>query len=321
MGNVAEGIRRRAFRCGAAVVAMSLFVAIAFAQPLRHPPDERQLLSFGRDVTITESHGGDIQLLGARLEIDSSVSGDVVVLAGDLVLGPQARIRGDVIVLGGRYAADERAAIEGELYLPGQLPSLGRLTTEKSSLLGSMQHPFSLLAIALKISLLFAWFAAALMLALTSGREIRMCSAEVRASPYHTFALGLVAFTSFLITAVVFSYLVPYFVGLFLLAVLVVFAMVTKIFGMVAVFHAVGTKLVGPKSPAHLGRRRYLRGDLAMTMIGLFVLGALRLIPFAGTVIWIAASIFGIGTVLATKFGRRDPWFLRLQPESIRDGR
>lgn len=317
---MAELRRRRSIVfVSSALLLMCSLAAVTFAQPARASSGERQLLSLGRDVMIAAAHDGDIQLLGARLEINAPVSGDVVVLAGDLALGPAARIGGDVIVLGGRYAADERATIDGELYLPGELPSLGRLTTEKSSILGSMQHPFSLLAIALKVSLLFAWFAAALLLALTSGREIRMCSAELTTSPYHTFALGLVAFTSFVITAVVFSYLIPYFVGLFLLAVLVVFAMVTKIFGMVAVFHFVGTKLVGPRSPDQVGRRRFLRGDLAMTMIGLLVLGALRLIPFVGTVIWIAASIFGIGTALATKFGRRDPWFLRLQPESIRD--
>jgi hypothetical protein len=36
----------------------------------------------------------------------------------------------------------------------------------------------------------------------------------------------------------------------------------------------------------------------------------LRLIPVVGTLIWAGASVFGIGVALATKFGRREPWFL-----------
>jgi len=280
---------------------------------------EKQLLSLGRDLAVTGVHDGDVQLMGAHLTIDGRVRGDVVVLAGDLELTSRARIDGDIILIGGLFQAKEGSIVEGELYLPGQLPSLGRLTTEKASLLGSMENPFSLLAIALKVSLLFAWFVAALVVSVSMSREVRSSSVELRASPYHAFALGLVAFTSFVITAVVFSYLVPYFVGLFLLAVLAVFAMITKIYGMIAVFHTIGWRVVGPRTSKDVGRRKFLRGDLAMIMLGLLILGAVRMIPFVGTILWILASIFGIGTALATKFGRRDPWFLALRAESIRN--
>ena len=317
---VGERMKRRVFALAvSAVLTASLGATLlAESRPL-HEGDEKQLLSLGRDLEVTGVHDGDVQLLGAQLTIDGEVRGDVVVLAGDLRLTSRARVDGDVILLGGLYNADEKAVVSGELYLPGQLPSLGRLTNEKSSLLGSMQHPFSLLAIALKVSLLFAWFVAALVVALTMGREIRSSSLELRGSPYHTLALGLVAFTSFVITAVVFSYLIPYFVGLFLLAVLAVFAMITKIYGLVVVFHTIGWRVVGPRRPEQVGARKYLRGDLAMVMLGLFILGAIRLIPFVGTIVWIVASLFGIGTALATKFGRRDPWFLALRPETVRN--
>lgn len=308
---------RRAALIGAVALSLLTGVVIAAERPM-HSSDEKQVLSLGRDVHVTGFHDGDVQLLGARLTIDGHVRGDVVVLAGNLELTSRARIDGDVILIGGMYQAHSSAVVSGELYLPGELPSLGRLTTEKASLLGSMRHPFSLLAVALKVSLLLAWFVAALVLALTMNREVRSSSLELRASPFHTFALGLVAFTSFVITAVVFSYLIPYFVGLFLLAVLTVFAMITKIYGLVAVFHTIGWKLVGPRTPGQLASRKMFRGDLAMIMLGLFILGAIRLIPFIGTVVWIFASIFGIGTALATKFGRRDPWFLGVPADAVR---
>ncbi len=160
------------------------------------------------------------------------------------------------------------------------------------------------------VALLAVWMIAAVSLTLLSGREIRYSSVEMRASALHCFALGLVAVTSFALTAIVFSYLIPYHVGLPLLFALGVFAILTKIYGLVAVFHAIGTLVAGSRTREQLNRRNWLRGDLAIVVIGVVVLGALRLIPIVGPIIWGFASVFGIGTALATKFGRREPWFL-----------
>ena len=160
------------------------------------------------------------------------------------------------------------------------------------------------------VSLLAIWMFAAVGFTLLSGREIRYSSLEMRASALHCFALGLVAVTSFVLTAIVFSYLIPYHVGVPLLFALGVIAILTKIYGTIAVFHAVGTLVAGTRTREQLARRRWLRGDLAMVVVGVIVLGALRLIPVVGPIIWALASVFGIGTALATKFGRREPWFL-----------
>jgi hypothetical protein len=163
---------------------------------------------------------------------------------------------------------------------------------------------------AVSAALLAVWMIAAVALTLLSGREIRYSSVEMRASALHCFALGLVALTSFALIAIVLNYLIPYHVGVPLLFALGVFAILTKIYGMVAVFHAVGTLVAGSRTREQLAGRKWLRGDLAMVVIGVVILGAIRLIPIVGLVIWSLTSVFGIGTALATKFGRREPWFL-----------
>ena len=163
------------------------------------------------------------------------------------------------------------------------------------------------------LSLLFVWLIAAVVVTLMSAREIRYSSVELRASALHCFALGLVALTSFVLTAIVFSYF-PSVIGVPLLIALAVFAIVAKIYGAIAVFHALGTMVAGARSREALDRRRWLRGDLAMVVVGVLILGALRLIPVVGTIIWALASVFGVGTALATKFGRREPWFLAWRP-------
>ncbi|MEK6373810.1 MAG: hypothetical protein AABO58_14070 [Acidobacteriota bacterium] len=163
------------------------------------------------------------------------------------------------------------------------------------------------------LSLLFVWLIAAVVVTLMSAREVRYSSVELRASALHCFALGLVAITSFVLTAIVFSYF-PSVIGVPLLIALAVFAIVTKIYGAIAVFHALGTVIAGARSRQALERRRWLRGDLAMVVVGVLILGAIRLIPVVGTIVWALMSVFGVGTALATKFGRREPWFLAWRP-------
>ena len=163
---------------------------------------------------------------------------------------------------------------------------------------------------AVSVSLLFVWIIVAIVVTLMSGREVRYSSIEVRISPLHCFALGLVAVTSFVLTTILFTYLIPYLVGLPLLIALAVFAVLTKAYGTIAVFHAIGTVVAGTRSRDVLLRRRWLRGDLAMVIVGVLLLGAIRLIPIVGPIAWGIASVFGVGTALATKFGRREPWFL-----------
>jgi hypothetical protein len=160
------------------------------------------------------------------------------------------------------------------------------------------------------MSLLAMWLLVAVGLTLMSGREVRFSSTEVRANALHCFAVGLTALTSFVLIAIVFSYLIPYVIGVPLLFALATFATLTKLYGLVAVFHAVGTLVAGPRTHVQLTTRKHLRGDLMMTVIGVVILGLLRLIPVVGTIVWGVASVFGIGVALATKFGRREPWFL-----------
>ena len=167
---------------------------------------------------------------------------------------------------------------------------------------------------AVGVSLLFVWIIGAMVVTLMSGREVRYSSIEVRTSPLHCFALGLVAVTSFVLTAILFSYLIPYFVGIPLLVALGVFAVLTKVYGTIAVFHAVGTIVAGTRNRDVMLQRRWFRGDLAMVLVGVLLLGAIRLIPVLGLIVWSIVSVFGIGTALATKFGRREPWFLLFRP-------
>ena len=264
---------------------------------------ERAGLTAGRDAYFFNQDGavdapvaGTVQVYGGSVVIREVVSGDVLVLGGALIFAGQGRVKGNLI-----HAASTVRGAEGRV--AGRVYPLASLEGAAASLTKN----------AIVASLLLVWLLAAVVVTLMSGKEIRLSSVEVRGSALHCFVLGLVALTSFVLTAIAFSYLVPYVIGIPLLAALAVFAVLTKVYGMIAVFHAVGTLVAGSRNRDQLAKRKWFRGDLAMVVVGVLILGAIRLIPVVGTVVWGLASVFGVGVALATKFGRREPWFLELR--------
>lgn len=277
-------------------------VAVLFAAVL---PREATGEERGRGVTVSN----DVYLFEEG-DIDKPVAGTVQVYGGKHFI--REVIAGDLLVIGGTVTFTGRGRVDGNLIHAASTvrnPD-GRVGGKVYPLASLEGAAVSMKKNAIVASLLLVWLIVAVVLTLMSGREIRFSSTEVRSSALHCFVLGLVALTSFVLTAIAFSYLIPYVVGIPLLAALAVFAILTKVYGMIAVFHAVGTAIAGSRSRDQLARRKWLRGDLAMVVIGVLLLGAIRMIPVVGTVVWGLASIFGVGTALATKFGRREPWFL-----------
>lgn len=248
---------------------------------------------FKRSGTVSMPVAGSVQIYGAEVEVQAPIEGDLLVMGGVVRFGPGGRVGGNVIHAASRIEGAE-GRVSGKVYPLASLEGAAGALTKT----------------AIVASLLLVWLLAAVVVTLMSGREVRHSSGEVRSSALHCFVLGLVAVTSFVLTAIAFSYLVPYVVGIPLLAGLGVFAILTKVYGMIAVFHAVGSVVAGARTRAQLERRRWLRGDLALVVVGALLLGLVRLVPVVGTFVWAIAGIFGIGAALATRFGRREPWFL-----------
>lgn len=256
----------------------------------------RDTYVFGNDATFNDPIDGSAQVYSGDVTVANRIAGDLLVVGGTVTFTGAGRVDGDLI-----YGASQIAGAENRV--GGEIHSLASLEGAAASMTKS----------AIVASLLLAWLAAAVAVTLMSGREVRSSSVEVRTSALHCFVVGLVAMTSFVLTAIAFSYLIPYMIGIPLLAALAVFGILTKVYGMIAVFHALGTLLAGPRSRDQLAGRKWLRGDLAMVVIGLLLLGAIRFIPVIGTIVWSVASVFGVGVALATRFGRREPWFLEFR--------
>jgi len=252
---------------------------------------------FGKDANVDKPIHGSLQVYGGNAYIHAPINGDLLVIGGDVTIADPGKVTGNVVYGGGHIVGAE-GRVNGHVYSLTTLQGAAATMTKSAVI----------------VSLLFVWLVVAVLITLLSGREVRYSSIEIRASALYCFALGLVAFTSFVLTAIVFSYLVPYLIGIPLLAALAVFAILTKVYGMIAVFHAVGTLVAGSRTREQLASRKWFRGDLAMVVVGVLILGALRLIPAVGAIVWSLSSIFGVGVALATRFGRREPAFLVWRP-------
>jgi len=262
-----------------------------------------QVVALGRDVVIEGDALADVVAVDGTVHVAGTVAGDVIVLGGDVRLLPGGHVAGDVFVLGGDVATRAGARIDGRTVA---YPSVSRawLTLLEGPSLGLPAG--SPLVVGAKLALLCGWLMLLLLLFATAGREVLATSESVVADPFRNFLVGLTAVLSVVLSALFLTSLATSVLGVPLLFLAVFVAMVLKLWGMVAVFHALGDWV-----SRRLLRGRLLRGrllPLSAATVGLLLLGAAKLLPWIGVWTWTVATLIGVGAALSTKLGRREPW-------------
>lgn len=257
-----------------------------------------QVVAVGRDLVVQGDVRSAAAVIGGSARVDGRVAGDLIVLGGDATLGGEARVEGDVYVLGGAVALSPGARITGRSVAYPSVSSAWVTLLEGPSLGLS---PLSTVVIGAKLALVTAWLVLTVALFAVAGRGVLNTSAGVARQPFRNFFVGLTGVLASLLTALFFSAFAAAMVGVPLLALVVLAALLLKLWGMVAVFHATGQWL-----QARI-RRRWI--PLNTALAGLLALGILKLVPWLGVWIWTAATLIGVGAALTTKFGRGEPWF------------
>jgi hypothetical protein len=253
----------------------------------------------GRDVIVEGEALADVAALDGSVEVSGQVTGDVVVMRGDVRLAPTARVGGDVFVVGGTIHASPGARTGGRMV---------SYPTASNAWLTLMEGPSlglgfaSRLVVGTKLALLAAWAALLLLFFAASGRQLLETADGVRREPFRSFFVGLTGVVSLVLTGLFFSAFARGLIGVPLLVLVVLLAMVLKLWGMVAVFYALGDWI-----SRRLLRRRYR--PLNAATLGLLAMGLVKFLPWFGVVAWTTATFIGIGAALSTKFGRREPWF------------
>ena len=262
-----------------------------------------QVVAIGRDLELGGEARSDAVVLNGDARIDGTVHGDVIVLGGDVELGPPARLSGDVFVVGGRLDAEPGATVEGRAVAFPRAPSSLVLLAEGPVLGGSA---LSGAVAMLNLALLLAWLLVTLALAAGFDSAMTATAQSVLERPFRNFFAGLVAALAVALAFAVLAAAVPVLVGAPLLAVCGTALLVCKLWGTVAVFQAVGARLL----PERLG----LAGrPLAAALCGLLALGVVKMAPWVGGWTWTVVTCVGIGAALDSRLGRRDPWFAGLR--------
>ncbi len=275
-----------------------------------------QVVALGRDLELRGEARSDVVVLSGDARIDGTVAGDVIVLGGDVHLGPPARLRGDVFVLGGEVNAGSGAAVEGRSVAYPRAPS-SWLVLAEGPLLG--RSPLSSAAALLNLALLLAWLLVSVVLVWGFDSSLTVTAQSVLERPFRNFFAGLVAVLAVGLTFGLLTATAPALVGAPLLVVCAAAAMVCKLWGTVAVFIAVGTRLL-PNRPGIAGRNTGCAGllagipgvagrPMAAVLVGLLALGVVKMTPYLGGWTWTIVTCVGIGAALDSRLGRREPWF------------
>jgi hypothetical protein len=259
----------------------------------------QQLVGVGRDVVVEGEALSDVAALDGSVEVVGRVAGDVIVLRGDVRLLARARVEGNIFVLGGTVRTEPGAHTGGKVVSYPTASNVWLTLLEGPSLgLGFGSR----VVIGMKLALLSAWAALLLLLFATSGRQVMETAEGVRLEPFRSFFIGLSAVLALLLTTVFFSALARGLIGVPMVILVLLFGLLLKLWGMVAVFFALGDWLLRDV----LSRR--VRPLHAATL-GLVILGAAKFIPWFGVMAWTVATFIGVGASLSSKFGRREPWF------------
>jgi hypothetical protein len=252
------------------------------------------ITSVGHDIVVSQAIPGRVVGVLSDVRVAARVSGDVIVWGGDVSFAPGGSVAGDLLVFGGSIVGPPGQAlpVEGRVATPGSLlrvylSEMRRAPWEaaghEASILGGLHLIALSLWLAVALALLY-FFASPLARAAMSAEED--WSGSLLAG-----ALGVL--TLFLAAGAALSLLpAPLSVPIALAAAAV--AVVSKIFGMSALFLLLGQKLLKNVAPA---RRP------AALAAGFAVLGGLSLVPFLGAVLWSVASIVAVGVALLSRFG------------------
>lgn len=259
-----------------------------------------RVVAVGRDVLIAGEALAGVTALDGNARISGTVIGDVTILGGSAELESTAVLRGEVFILGGELHAAPGARLEGRSVVYPSVSRAWMTLLEGPSLGLSAAAPVVLAA---KLALAAAWLVLTLLIFGSGSRPACATSDEVRREPFACFAAGLVSVLAATLTVVFLGSLLPPVVAVPLLALVVLGALLAKLWGMVAVFHALGVALAARLAP---GRRV---AALHLAVLGLLVLALIKFAPVVGLWAWTAATLVGVGAALRTKFGRGEAWF------------
>lgn len=248
-------------------------IALLLAGVLAAAPTPR----LGADVAIEVPTTGTVVSLAAEVRVASLVDGDVVAVAGDVVLLPGAEVRGDVIALGGEISGAGTVAGRTVAFAP-----LGLAGTRPAA---------SATAWGLALLRLGGWLVLTGLLTTVAPRLVRRMAAPIGERAWITVPLGLLGLAVWLAVMVLVLAAAAGPIGILVALLGVALLLVAKVVGIVGLSWWLGRRL-SASLPLPL------RGEVPSTSAVVLLLALLGMVPFVGAGLWAAANVVGIGAVV-----------------------
>jgi len=274
---------------------------------------EEVIVKAGKTVNEAVSIGDDIHVYGTVQEKAVAVGGDVFVESGGHVKGNAVAIGGDIFVrnsgnidenavtLGGRTRTDFGGAVHGELVtlFPNNIffnfGDAGLINNIfKFLILGPVIGIFGIIGVI--IALIFSLLKLVLFLAIAAlvthffPKNVSNMAEFSRKEFWKSLLLGFVVVMA--VPFIVIALLIT-IIGIPIIPPFMVFLFIAYLFGSVGVALWVGCLI--PNSEH--------RSDMQNVVIGVLVIGLVRLIPAVGLLVKFAVLAVAFGVVLFTRFG------------------
>ncbi len=253
------------------------------------------ILKIGASVLVEGTAEKNIAVLGGDVTVKGRVKGDVVCLAGDILLLQGSVVDGDTVACFGQVKRNQGAMLNGEVVsINIKKEKVRGLITDMSSGMGKLH--MSPLMVSMRITLLLSWLLVALFLTALFPSQTRRGVDKIKHSSLPILLTGLSSFIVFVILVVIFTILSFVLIGIPFLILTVVVVLALKAFGLTALFEFIGrwlSKVLKLNNPS----------PYVCVLFGWLFLGILKFIPYAGSISWLAVSIFALGTAVLTRFG------------------
>jgi hypothetical protein len=232
-------------------------------------------------VTIDGRSTGDVVAVSGPIRISGRIDGDVAAVSDRAILAPTARVGGDL-----RYG-DERPVVASGARVTGNITNENWADAANGHAWGWVSRFGWWLAVSvstLLVGVVLVWLAPGALVAAERAARGRMGAVVA-------WGIGIA-------------------VGVPLLAILALVTVVGIPFGIALLLAALPVLLAAYMTSAWIVGRRVLR-DRAATWTALFagwgILRLLALIPFFGGLVWLAATVVGLGALAVALWRARTP--------------
>lgn len=279
---------RRLSLLGALCAALLLFVPGA--------AQARDQVVISGDVNVLPQQTvGDVVVVDGPVRIAGRATGDVVAVSDDVVVA--GRVDGDLITVAGRATLLPSARVGGDLQYGDEAPRIARgaqvagdVTKENwrgfddpvSGWVGRIALWVAFTVSSLILGLVLLWFA---------PRAADAAVEALRTAPWPVIGWGIAVL-----------------VGVPILAVIALVTLVGIPFGLALLLAMLPLLAVGYVTGAWLLGRRILgppRSRLVAFLAGWGILRLLALIPFLGGLVWLAATVVGLGALIVAAWRAR----------------